>query len=101
MKILVLDDILPGATTEKIQAHLKDELMAAIEHYLAGSLREWYFRLDQPGAVLMLECASVEEAQAQMDALPLARAGLAKFRCIPLGPFRPLGMALEALAKQG
>lgn len=90
MKILVLDRILPGATEEKIKSLMKEEAAHAWKSYLNGTVREWYFRQDRPGAVIVLECATLEEAQAAVNALPLAKAGLVAFECIPLGPFVPL-----------
>ncbi len=89
MKILALDKILPGATPEKIYPNLKEEAATAWELHTQGTIRELYFRQDRPGAVLMLECASVEEARAVINSLPLVKAGLVDFDLIPLGAFAP------------
>jgi hypothetical protein len=90
MKVLVLDRILPGATEAKIKSLMKAEVAHAWGNYVNGTIREWYFRLDRPGAVIVLECASLEEARRCVNALPLAKAGLLAFECVPLGPFVPL-----------
>ena len=92
VKVLVLDKINPGVTEEKIKAVMKEELKTAWEHYKQGYVREWYFRQDRPGVVLVLECDSLEQARAMTDELPLAKAGLVEFELIPLGPFAPLEM---------
>ena len=91
MKILALDKILPGATEEKIKPLLQQEARHAWESYLKEIVREIYFRKDRPGAVLVLECASVGEARNYIDELPLVKAGLVDFELIPLGPFIPFG----------
>jgi hypothetical protein len=89
MKILAMDSFLPGVTLEKIQPHLKEEAATAWKHYTDGTVREIYFRQDHPGAVMVLECGSVEQAKKITDGLPLVRAGLIRFEFIPLGPFLP------------
>ncbi len=64
--------------------HLKAEAARAWELHQAGVIRELYFRADWPGAVLMLECAGVEEAADVLSTLPLVKAGLIAFDVIPL-----------------
>lgn len=91
MKILALDKMMAGATPEKIYPHLKEEAAKAWELHTQGTIREMYFRQDRPGAVLVMECASVEEARQIIDTLPLVKAGLVDFDIIPLGAFVPLG----------
>jgi hypothetical protein len=50
-------------------------------------IRELYFRADRHAAVLVLECASTEEAQSVLSTLPLVAAGLIHFDLIPLAPY--------------
>ena len=46
-------------------------------------MREFYLRADhQPGAVLVLECDDVTEAERLVAALPMAKAGLLDFELI-------------------
>lgn len=58
--------------------------MRAWQMHQSGVIRELYFRADQHSAVLVLECASVEEAQQTLSNLPLVQAGLIHFDLIPL-----------------
>lgn len=90
MKILCISTLKPGATPEKINPFLKEESAHAWQSYKQGVVREWYYRADKPGVVLMLECADVAEARRHLDDLPLIKAGLIDFEYIPLGPFLPL-----------
>lgn len=55
--------------------------------YKSGFIRDIYFRQDQPGVAIFLECDTVEEANNVMAEFPLAKAGLLTFECIPLGSF--------------
>lgn len=84
MKILALEHELPGAPAGQFLKHAKDEARKAWELHQAGIIRELYFRADKKDAVLVLECASVDEAREILAALPLVQAGLISFEIIPL-----------------
>ncbi len=87
MKILCLDVPKPGATFEKYQPHLLDEVRHSWASYKSGLVREIYFRQDRPGVAIMMEAASVDEAKKACAEFPLAKAGLLDFEAIPLGAF--------------
>ena len=87
MKIIALEHECPGVQAEDFQPYLRAEAARAWELYQAGALRELYFRQDRSEAVLVLECASVESAQALLRTLPLVSAGLIGFELIPLAPY--------------
>lgn len=87
MKILALEKEMPGATAEAFRRHQNDEAAKVWELYQAGVLRELYFRRDWPGAVLILECTDVEEAETVLGTLPLVKENLIAFDLIPLGPY--------------
>jgi muconolactone delta-isomerase len=91
MKILALEKELPGASAERFQPLLKDEARRVWELTQSGALREIYFRADRQTAVLVLECAGVEEAQGLLAGLPLVAAGLIEFELIPLAPYPGFG----------
>ena len=90
MKILALSKRQPGVTTEQLQAHQVTEARRVWELHKDGVFREIYFRRDHPGAVVILECASLEEARQALGTLPMVEGGLLDFDIIPLGPFLPL-----------
>ncbi len=87
MKILAMEQELPGATDAAFRPHLKAEAARAWELYQAGVFREMYFRADAHTAVLILECADVEAARDALNSLPLVKAGLITFEIIPLVPY--------------
>jgi len=84
MKILAMEKEVPGVEDEDFAPHLKAEAAWAWELHQAGVIRELYFRADWLGAVLVLECAGVEEAAGVLNTLPLVKAGLIAFDIIPL-----------------
>jgi muconolactone delta-isomerase len=87
LKILAIEREEPGVTEEAFKPHLRAEAARAWELYQAGVLRELYFREDQPGAVLVLECADAEEANEMLNTLPLVKQRLIAFDIIPLAPY--------------
>lgn len=89
-QVLAMDRILPGTTEDKVKALLNDEVRALVNLYLGGKIRQWYFRQDRPGAILILEVGSLEEAEKLVADLPLTRTGLLAYDLIPIGPYIPL-----------
>lgn len=87
MKILALERERPGLTAADFHPHLRAEAKRVWALYQAGILRESYFRADVSTAVLILECADVDEANAALATLPLVQAGLIEFEIIPLRPY--------------
>lgn len=87
MKLLAIERELPGVAAEDFAPHLAAEASCAWELYQAGTIRELYFRADRHEAVLVLECADVEEAQQALGTLPLVRESLIAFELIPLAPY--------------
>jgi hypothetical protein len=87
VKFLCLDQPLPGATFEKYQPHLLEELRHTWASYKSGMLRDIYFRQDRPGVAIFLECDSVDAASKALAEFPLVKANLITFEIIPLGPF--------------
>ncbi len=91
MKILAIEKDNPAATDADFTPHLKAEAGRAYELYLAGVIRELYFHRDEHVAVLMLECASLEEANEILASLPLVREGLITFELLPLVAYPGFG----------
>jgi hypothetical protein len=87
MKILALEQELPGVAAADFQPHLQAEAARVWELYQAGVIRELYFRQDRSEAVLILECSGVDEANDLLNTLPLVQAGLIGFELIPLKPY--------------
>jgi hypothetical protein len=84
MKILALEHELPGAKAEEYWQYAREEARKAWDLHQSGIIRELYFRADRDEAVLVLECASVLEAEQTLAELPFVRQGLIHFELIPL-----------------
>lgn len=52
------------------------------ELYTAGSIRSIWRRKDKPGAAILMEAASEEEARAEIATLPLAERGMLHFAVV-------------------
>jgi muconolactone delta-isomerase len=84
LKILALEIEKPGLSGADFAPYLQAEAARAWELNQSGMVRELYFRADQHTAVLVLECAGVEEARQALATLPLVQAELIDFEIIPL-----------------
>lgn len=85
MKILAIEHDPPDVRDEQFTEDLlQAEAQRAWDLHQSGVIRELYFRADRPEAVLLLECADVDEARSVLNTLPLVRAGLIGFELIPL-----------------
>jgi hypothetical protein len=87
MKILAMEKDIPGVMAGQYAEHLEDEARRVWELYQKGVIRELYFRQDRSDAVLILECANLDEADKVLNDLPLVKAGLISFDLIPLIPY--------------
>ena len=87
MKILALEQEVPGKSPADFAPHLRAEATHVWKLYQRGIIRELYFHEQDHTAVLMLECADVREASRVLSEFPLVEAGLINFQIIPLTPY--------------
>ena len=79
MQILALSRRLPGVTDAQL-AHLATaEAAAGFALYAGGSFRSMHLLPDRPGAMVVLESASFDQARQVMAGLPMVKAGLIDF----------------------
>ncbi len=74
---------------------MQREVRDTVRLYLSGKLDQWFVRRDQNGVVFLLNVATVAEAKALLDKLPLGEEKMMEFDLIPLGPLTPLGLLLQ------
>jgi muconolactone delta-isomerase len=85
MRIVAIERDADGAAADGFTPELlAAEARRVWELQQAGIVREIYMRVDKPAAVLMLECADVDEAGRALASLPLVEAGLIGFDVLPL-----------------
>jgi hypothetical protein len=90
MKILAIGRPRAGLPIrEAIARHASDELRALWALYRDGFVREMYSP-GGPGAVLILEAASMAEAQQRLAGLPLVDHVIIEFELVELQPFTAL-----------
>lgn len=89
-----------GVTREQIMAIMPSEIRETVKLYLEGKIRQWYSRGDGTGVVFFLDVKTKDEAEAIMEALPLAKAHLMDHEYIPVGPLMPLGLLMGAAPPQ-
>jgi hypothetical protein len=73
---------------EQLAAYLEPEAERVRELYTNGVFRAIYSRGDVKGAVVELECASLEEANQVMQTMPFAQQKMIAIEIIPLLPYR-------------
>lgn len=97
MQFLALERELPGITAEQFTPGLLHaEARRVYELQQADVIRAIYFRADRNEAVLLLECADQDAAQAALASLPLVTADLIAFDVIPLRPYPGLSRLFGA-----
>ena len=87
VKFIALEQEVPKVSPEAYAPHLKDEARTVLALYEQGMIREIYFTHPAREAVIILECANLDEARAVLDGLPLVRNGLIAFKIEALVPY--------------
>jgi muconolactone delta-isomerase len=99
MRILAIERPVPGVADDRFTPELSAaEARRAWELHQAGSIRELFFRADEPAAVMALECGDVDEARRVLATLPMVAAGLIDFELIPLRAYPGFGRLFAASA---
>lgn len=89
-EVMVILTAKQGVERSQIMAVMPAEVRETVKLYLGGKIREWYSRGDGRGVIFFLDAKTVSDAQAIMDALPLAKEHLMDYQYIPVGPLMPL-----------
>ncbi len=87
MKILALEKDIQPIPDGQRESTLKEEAQAVWQLQQRGVIRELYFHRERPQAILMLECADVDEARTTLGSLPLVKNNYVAFELLPLAPY--------------
>jgi hypothetical protein len=87
MKFLALSRRCPGVSDEQVAAHATPEALQAFRLMRTGVFEQLYFSRDWRGAVLVIQAASREAAQAALATLPMVADGLIVFDLYQLDPY--------------
>jgi hypothetical protein len=95
MKVMAIRSFVKPLSPEQRQQIMPNEVPATLKHYLDGKIEQFWFRLDAPGVIFLMNVESVEQAKATIEALPLVTEGYAKYEFMHVGPLAPLGMLIQ------
>ena len=94
MKVFAIGSIVKPVSDDQRTQIMPKEVTATLKHYLDGKIEQFWFR-EKAGPIFLMNAASVEQATAELDALPLVTGGFLKFDLIPVGPLAPLGLLIQ------
>jgi hypothetical protein len=94
MKVFAIYTVRGPLTPELRQQVMPKEVPATLKHYLEGKIEQFWFR-EKAGPIFLLNVASLEEAKATMDSLPLVAGNHATYELMPVSPLLPLGMLIQ------
>jgi hypothetical protein len=97
--VLTTLTIKAGVERPALMKVMPDEVRDTVKMYLDGKIQQWWARADGKGVVFVLNCATVAEAKALTDTLPLSKASFASFEYTALTPLTPLRLLLTEPAK--
>lgn len=95
MKVLAIGSIVKQLSPGERQQVMSKEVPDTLQLYLDGRIEQFWYRKDKPGVIFLMNVDSVEQAQATVDALPLASGGFAQYELMSVGPLAPLGLLLQ------
>jgi Muconolactone delta-isomerase len=72
-------------------SRLEPEFERARALYRDGFIRQIWARADMPGACMLVEAGSIEQARARLLTLPLYEAQMVEFSLVPLKPYAGFG----------
>jgi hypothetical protein len=95
MKVFAIGSLSQPLTPEQRQQIMPKEVPDTLKLYLDGKIEQFWFSQELPGVIFLMNVDSVEEARADLDALPLTAEKLMTFKLIPVGPLAPLGLLIQ------
>jgi hypothetical protein len=90
MKVFAIATPKTTLTPDKLQQYMLAEVPATLQHYLDGTVEQFWFR-EKFGPIFLMNVESVEQAKASLAKLPLVANDLMTYEVFPVSPLRPLG----------
>jgi hypothetical protein len=94
MKVMAIASPKAALTPELLKPHMPKEVPHTLQLYLEGKIEQFWFR-EKLGPIFLMNVASIEEAKATVDQMPLVAANLMTYDLMPVGPLAPLGMLIQ------
>ncbi len=84
MRILAISKLTEKATPEVMQQEMKAEIAAAKRLFEQGVIVQGYMDRNYKNVYLLLECESIQDAEAACSTYPFFKMGMITFEFIPL-----------------
>lgn len=84
----------PKTTPDKFQPYMPAEVPATLQHYLDGTIEQFWFR-EKLGPIFLMNVESVEQAKASLAELPLVANDLMTYDVFPVTPLSPLRLLIH------
>lgn len=84
----------PKHTSDKFQPYMPAEVSATLQHYLDGTIEQFWFR-EKVGPIFLMNVESVEQAQKSLAELPLVVNNLMTYEVFPVIPLSPLHLLIQ------
>jgi hypothetical protein len=94
MKVFAIATPKPTLTPDKLQQYMPAEVPATLQHYLDGTLEQFWFR-EKLGPIFLMNVESVEQAKASLAELPLVANDLMTYEVFPVTPLSPLRLLIH------
>lgn len=94
MKVFAIATPKPTLTPDKLQQYMPAEVPATLQHYLDGTVEQFWFR-EKLGPIFLMNVKSVEEAKASLAQLPLVANDLMTYEVFPVSPLSPLRLLIH------
>jgi hypothetical protein len=94
MKVFAIATPKPTLTPDKLQQYMPAEVPATLQHYLDGTIEQFWFR-EKLGPIFLMNVESVERANASLAELPLVANDLMTYEVFPVTPLSPLRLLIH------
>jgi hypothetical protein len=94
MKVLAIASPTAALNPDTLKPHMPKEVPATLQHYLNGVIEQFWFR-EKKGPIFLMNVDSLEQAQAELNTLPLVAANLMTYELMQVGPLMPLGRLIQ------
>jgi len=84
----------PKQSADKFQQYMPAEVSATLQHYLDGTIEQFWFR-EKLGPIFLMSVESVEHAKASLAELPLVANNLMTYEVFPVAPLSPLRLLIH------
>ena len=94
MKVFAIATPKTTLTPDTLQQYLPAEVPATLQHYLDGTIEQFWFR-EKLGPIFLMNVESVEQAKASLAELPLVANDVMTYEVFPVTPLSPLRLLIH------